>query len=414
MPKKVFSWEGYQGTTEKSGMVEAETAEQASDKLARDGIIVTNIEEVEKNNPQEEGAENANQKYNPSKITNKDKVIFTKKMATMIKSGLPIMKVLQMLSEQAENKNMRILARQIKRDVEGVSTLSVAFEQHPKVFDQVYINLLRAGESSGKLTTFLDRLVVNLEKIEKIRRKVKSALMYPIILLSVAIIVILIMLIKVVPVFQQMFSSMGHSLPGPTQLIVDISEFIRDPSKGGMLLLGIVAIFVVVKQAKKKSQSFRERFDRLVLKIPLIGDVIIKSTLSKIAMVSANLSSAGVSVIESLNIISKTVNNIIFLEAFEDIKQGVAKGQNVSKLYSEHEVFPPTFYQMISVGEETGRLDEMLESVALYYEEEFDLVVDRLSELLEPIMIVFMGVTVGFIIIAMYMPIFEIGKVVQG
>lgn len=409
---KIFNWEGFEGSNERSGMIDASNAESATEKLEKQGIMVTSITEVESDKSDKK--EELGDKYNPKKIKNMDKVVFTKKLATMVKSGLPIMKTLQMLEEQSEKKDMKIVAKQIRTVVESGATLSEAFQVHDKVFDQVYVNLLKAGESSGKLTIFLEKLVIHLEKIEKIRRKVKGALIYPMILMCVAITVILIMLIKVVPVFQQMFKSMGHELPGPTQLIVSISEFLRDPMGGGFLLLLVILLFVVLRSLRSKNENFNQWFDKNILRVPLIGDVIIKSTLSKIAMISANLSAAGVSVIETLNIVAKSITNRTFLDAFEDIKKGIAEGVNLSKLYSDHEIFPATFHQMIQVGEETGRLDEMLESIAGYYEEEFDLVVDRLTELLEPIMIVFMGLTVGFIIVAMYMPIFEIGKVVSG
>jgi len=408
---KIFDWEGFEGNVETNGKIEAANTQAATEQLEKQGIIITSINVSEVS---EEVEEEISDKYNPKKIKNLDKVIFTKKLATMVKSGLPIMKTLQMLEGQAENKDIKVVANQIRRQVETGATVSEAFSSHPDVFDSVYINLLKAGESSGKLTTFLDKLVTHLEKIEKIRRKVKSALMYPIILLFVAISVILVMLIKVVPVFQQMFGSMGHELPGPTMLIVGISEFLRDPTKGGTVLLVIIGLVFVFKHFRKSSEKFNIWFDKKLLKIPLVGDVILKSTLSKVAMVSANLSAAGVSVIESLTIVAKSITNRTYIAAFEDVKQGIAEGKNLSGLYSMHEdIFPPTFHQMIQVGEETGRLDEMLESIAGYYEEEFDLVVDRLTELLEPIMIVFMGITVGFIIVAMYMPIFEIGKVVS-
>jgi type IV pilus assembly protein PilC len=410
---KVFSYDGFEGNNPKNGMVEAESPEKAIDQLTRQGIIVINIQEAQGIKGSSEDNATTGDTYKVKKIKNKHKVLFTKKFTSMVKAGLPILKTLRMLEDQTENKHLRVVAKQIRKTVEGGATLSEAFSLHDGVFDQVYINLLKAGESSGKLTVFLDKLVIHLEKIEKIRRKVKGALMYPMILVVVAISVIALMLLKVVPVFQKMFSSMGHELPGPTMAIISISEFLRDPTKGGTVLFIVVAAFFTVKTMRKKSAKFREKFDRLLLKTPLVGDVIIKSTLSKIAMVTSNLSAAGVSVVESLNIVSKTVRNVIFLQAFDEIKKGINEGKNLSKLYSEHEVFPPTFWQMIAVGEETGRIDDMLNSVAIYYEEEFDLVVDRLTELLEPIMIVFMGITVGFIIIAMYMPIFQIGKVVS-
>lgn len=410
MLQKIYKWEGFEGNAEKNGMVEAENEEKAIAQLTKQGIIVTEVKLVEGQEKKETGKL---KDYKASKITNKDKVIFTKKLATMIRSGLPIMKTLKMLEEQSENPHLKLVAEKIRADVEGGNTLSEAFSAHKQVFDTIYINLIKAGETSGKLTVFLGKLVIHLEKIEKIRKKVKGALMYPIILLIVAFIVILIMLLKVVPVFQSMFNSMGHDLPGPTKAIISVSEFIRDPARGGVVFLALVGFVYFIKTLKQKSSNFRELWDTKILKIPLIGDVIIKSTLSKIAMIMANLSAAGVSVIESLNIISRSITNVIFLKSFEDIKKGVTEGKNLSSLFAKHEVFPPAFHQMIAVGEETGRLDEMLESIANYYEEEFDMVVDRLTELLEPIMIVFMGVTVGFIIVAMYMPIFQIGNAVQ-
>lgn len=409
---KIFTYDGFEGNNPKNGMIEAESAEKAIAQLSRQNVIVINIQEMERKDGESEGEETGDT-YKPKKIKNKHKVIFTKKLTTMVKSGLPILKTLRMLEEQTENKNFRVVAKQIRRTVEGGATLSEAFSLHDKVFDPVYINLLKAGESSGKLTVFLERLVIHLEKIEKIRRKVKGALMYPAILIVVAVSVITLMLVKVVPIFQQMFSSMGNELPGPTQLIVNVSEFVR--SSGGLILLvSIIATVVILRKLKRSSPSFKERYDKLILRVPLIGDVVIKSTLSKIAMISSNLSAAGVSVVETLNIVAKSVQNVVFLQAFDGIKKGINEGKSLSKLYSENEVFPPTFWQMIAVGEETGRIDEMLNAVANYYEEEFDLVVDRLTELLEPIMIVFMGITVGFIIVAMYMPIFQIGKVVTG
>ena len=377
---KVFNYEGFEGNNPKNGMVEADNPEKAIEQLSRQGIIVINIEESQgiAGKTNEDAA--VGEVYKAKRIKNKQKVLFTKKFTSMVKAGLPILKTLRMLEEQTDNKHLKVVAKQIRRTVEGGATLSEAFSLHDQVFDQVYINLLKAGESSGKLTVFLDKLVIHLEKIEKIRRKVKGALMYPTILVFVAVSVIALMLVKVVPVFQLMFGNMGHELPGPTKFIISISEFVRDPSQGGVFIALIFAGLYAVKKMRKKSPEFNYWFDKKLLKIPLIGDVIIKSTLSKIAMVSSNLSAAGVSVIESLNIVAKTIKNVIFLQAFDEIKKGIAEGKNLSKLYSEHEVFPPAFWQMIAVGEETGRIDDMLNSIANYYEEEFDLVVDRLTE----------------------------------
>ncbi len=341
-------------------------------------------------------------------------VIFTKKFATMIEAGLPIIKTLTMLESQQEDKNFRWVVRAILDDVQTGQTLSEAFAEHPTVFDTVFINLIKAGETSGKLTLFLRKLVIQLEKSEKIRAKVKGALSYPIILLCVAGAVIGLMMIKVVPVFQQMFASMGHDLPGPTQLIVDMSNFLRNPMKGGMLAAAVIGTIMTYKYLVRHNMKVKRFADKQVLKIPIIGEIIQKSTLSKIAMVQGNLAAAGVSVIEAIDIISNTITNTVYTDAFVIVKEGITSGNQLSALYSTCPIFPPTFYQMLAVGEETGKMDEMFEATAQYYEEEFDLAVDHLTEALEPIMIVGMGLTVGFIIVAMYMPIFQMGKMVGG
>jgi type IV pilus assembly protein PilC len=411
MPKS-FKWEGFEGTIMNEGVIEAENLDHAGNILSKRNIVVVALEEIISEKKGQDKAQNFD--YKPKAIKNKHLVVFTKKLTTMIKSGLPILKTLEMLESQAENPHLKKVASKIKSDVESGTPLSDAFAQHPKVFDEVFINLMRAGEMSGKLTVFLEKLVIHLEKIEKIRKKVKGALTYPVIVMCVAVMVIMVMLIKVVPVFQNMFKSMGNELPPPTQFIVDVSEFLRDPSKGGVVIGVIVFAFIFIIKAVKSNPVLKYKFDKLILKTPLFGDLIQKSSLSKIAMVQSNLSAAGVSVIETLDIVAKSITNSIFREAFEGVKKGISQGENLSELYAKYKVFPPTFYQMIAVGEETGRVDEMLSSLAIYYEEEFDTVVDRLTEMLEPIMIVFMGATVGFIIIAMYMPIFKIGDAISG
>lgn len=414
----VYHWKGIQQNKHAEGDVQAASEAEAKAQLIGQKIIVTGITltQADKKAAATSGNDNAAQKpttpksLKPKNITSRDLMIFTKKLATMVQSGLPILKTLSMLGSQAENKSLQAIINKIYSDVEAGSTLSDAFEKHPKLFDNIYINLLRAGETSGKLTDFLRRLVIQIEKSEKIRSKIKSALTYPIILLLVATAVIVLMLVKVVPVFEQMFSNMGHKLPGPTQLIVDMSRFLQDPMGGGLMLAIVVGTFLGIRHLIKSNLNFRRRFHRLLLKIPLIRDVIEKSTLSKIAMIEGNLSAAGVSVLESLEIIANSTNNTIYREALVEIKTGVAEGQPLSAMYMRYPIFPPTFCQMLAVGEETGNMDDMFDTTARYYEEEFDMMVDRMTELLEPIMIVFMGVTIGFIIVAMYMPIFQVGQ----
>lgn len=406
----IFQWKGIEGNQLNSGEIEAPNSNLAREKLQDKSIVVTNIVLISGTEETGEIKHVSKKKLRLKNVPNKDLMIFTKKFATMVRAGLPIMKTLHMLHSQTENKSLKLVLNEIVSSVEAGTSLSEAFSEHGKVFDVIYINMLKAGESSGKLTLFLEKLVIQLEKSEKIRNKVKGALRYPIILFSVAIGVITLMLIKVVPVFQQMFKSMGNNLPGPTQMIVNMSEFLRDPAKGGVLLIVIIAMFIGTKFLITKSPAARYKFDKMTLKIPILGDVIMKSTLAKIAMIQGNLSNAGVPVLEALSIISMTIKNVVFKEAFKAIQSGVSSGQPISALYGENELFPNAFHQMLAVGEETGSMDEMLAATAHYYEEEFDLSVDQLTEMLEPIMIVFMGITVGFIIVAMYMPIFEIGN----
>ncbi|MET0154913.1 MAG: type II secretion system F family protein [Rickettsiales bacterium] len=354
-------------------------------------------------------------KKKKGRIKHRDILIFTKKLSTMAAAGLPVMRTLRMLENQAENAAMKDIIGQIYKDVESGATLSEAFEKHPSAFDVVYVNLMRAGEASGRLTTFLNRLIVQIEKSEKIRAKVKKALMYPVILLCVAFAVIMVMMIKVVPVFANMFGAMGAELPAPTQFLINASDFVRNPSQGGLAFALVAGACWATRRVIKTNKNAKRKCDALMLRLPVLSMVLRHSVLAKVAMIQGNLSSAGVSVMESLDIIRRTMKNALYDEALARVRSGVAVGAPLSDLYAaEGELFPPAFCQMLAVGEETGNVDEMLESTAFYFEEEFDMSVDRMTELLEPIMIVAMGLTVGFIIVAMYMPIFQMGKVMGG
>ncbi|MCH2037683.1 MAG: type II secretion system F family protein, partial [Rickettsiales bacterium] len=368
----VYQWKGIDGNKLNSGEIEAPNQEAASQKLQDKGVIITNIVLISGTEELPISKSKSKKKAKVKKVKNKDLMIFTKKFATMVKAGLPILKTLEMLESQTLQPGFKWVISDIYEQVESGSPLSDAFEKHSNVFDNIYVSILRAGESSGRLTTFLEKLYIQLEKSEKIKAKIKGALSYPVILLMVAVGVIGVMLVKVVPVFQEMFGAVGGDLPGPTQLIIDVSNFLRDPVKGGGLLGGVVGLFIFLKILFKKSMSARYKRDALMLRLPVLGDIIQKGMLAKIAMVSGNLSQAGVPVIEALGIVSKTVNNLLYKDAFKYIQTGISSGKRLSTLYGECEVFPPGFSQMLAVGEETGSMDAMMESVALYYEEEFD------------------------------------------
>jgi len=406
-----YSYKGIQSSKYTEGKIEALNKDEAAYKLKQQKIIITSLEKISgKEEVEEKNTKTKISKKAPKKVPVHEVIVFTKKLETMIRAGLPILETIAMIQEQTEDQGLKWVIEKIHQDVESGTPLSDAFARHSQVFNNVYINLLRAGESSGKVDLFLKKLVIGMEKDEKIRSSIKGALTYPIVLLVVATAVIILMMVYVVPVFQEMFAGAKGGLPAPTQIIVGMSEFLRDPLRGGFLAAVIAGIFFSVSVAVKKSYKLRKSWHKMILKLPLFGELIQKSALSKIAMIQGNLTAAGVPVIEALDISASSIDNIIIHEAMIDIKRGVFSGEPLSKLFEKRRaIFPMTFTAMVSVGERTGNMEEMFESIALYYEEEMDSTVEKLTAMLEPIMIVFMGGTIGFILVAMYMPMFQMG-----
>ena len=406
-----YSYKGIQSSKYTEGKIEALNKDEAAYKLKQQKIIITSLEKISGNEEVEEkNTKTKISKKAPKKVPVHEVIVFTKKLETMIRAGLPILETIAMIQEQTEDQGLKWVIEKIHQDVESGTPLSDAFAKHSQVFSNVYINLLRAGESSGKVDLFLKKLVIGMEKDEKIRSSIKGALTYPIVLLVVATAVIILMMVYVVPVFQEMFAGAKGGLPAPTQIIVGMSEFLRDPLRGGFLAAVIAGIFFSASVAVKKSYKLRKLWHKMILKLPLFGELIQKSALSKIAMIQGNLTAAGVPVIEALDISASSIDNIIIHEAMIDVKRGVFSGEPLSKLFEKRKaIFPMTFTAMVSVGERTGNMEEMFESIALYYEEEMDSTVEKLTAMLEPIMIVFMGGTIGFILVAMYMPMFQMG-----
>ncbi|MBJ7380335.1 MAG: type II secretion system F family protein, partial [Polynucleobacter sp.] len=408
-------WKGIKNTQYQSGTINAYTRDEAAFKLKEDGVIITQLTKqvLEK----EKTAKAKNQlsfKFEfPRKVKLIKLMIATKKMATMLKSGLAILPSLEMVRDQVDDPVLKKTMASIYKDVEAGSSLSKSFARFPTIFDAVYVNLVRAGESSGKLDIFLEKLVGSIKKTLKIRKSIQSALLYPAILMIVATIVLGIMMVFVVPVFAKMFGSIGSELPGPTLMIVNLSNFIRDPFGGGSLLLLIVACFIGFRMALKRSMSFRRWWHRLLLRIPVVGDMVLNSNIAQVAMVYGNLTNAGVPVIEALDITAESTKNEVIREGVQMAKRGVFSGEPLSKLLAEITIFPSAFSQLVSVGEQTGNMGEMLETISTYYEEEFDSAVDKLSQSMEPIMIVFLGGVIGFILVAMYLPIFKMGQIVS-
>ena len=411
---EAYTYKGISAGKYVEGEIEALNQEEASHKLKEQKIIITNLIRSKKKKGQEIGKGKKGggfSLFGKKKVKVEEILIFSKQFATMVKAGLPILEVLGMLRDQLESPAIKEVIEDIRKSLEGGVTLSKCFEKYPDYFDNVYVNLIKAGEASGKLDVFLLKIVDSLEKKEKIKKKIKGALMYPGIMFSVAITVSAFMLIKVVPVFAKMYDGMGIALPKPTAVIMAMSDFLR--GTGGLIMLISIIVFVFAfRYLTTKNAAIRYKWHKQVLKFPVFGDMILKSLLARISLILGNLSAAGVNLLESLEIAKSVSNNVVVTEALENVKKGVFSGDTLTKLFLKEPLFPPTFSQLISVGEQTGQLDEMFGSVASYYEEEFDGTVDNMSSLIEPIMIVFMGIMIGGLMIAMYSPIFNVGALI--
>ena len=406
-----FTYKGISEGKYVEGGIEALNQDEASHKLKEQKIIITNLARSKKKKDEKKTKKGGGFSFGKKKVKVEEILIFSKQFATMVKAGLPILEVLTMLRNQLESPAIKEVIEDIRKSLEGGVTLSKCFEKYPQYFDNVYVNLIKAGEASGKLDVFLLKIVDSLEKKEKIKKKIKGALMYPSIMFSVAVVVSAFMLIKVVPVFAKMYDGMGIALPKPTAVIMAMSDFLR--GTGGMvMLISIISFVFGFRFLVAKNAAFRYRWHKQVLKLPLFGDMILKSMLARVSLIMGNLSAAGVNLLESLEIAKSVSNNVVVTEALENVKKGVFSGDTLTKLFLKEPLFPPTFSQLISVGEQTGQLDEMFNSVASYYEEEFDNTVDNMSTMIEPIMIVFMGIMIGGLMIAMYSPIFNVGALI--
>jgi len=406
-----FEYKGISQGKYVEGEIEALNNAEAAHKLKEQKVIITKLKEAKKKKvvtKKEKTSFSFGTGIKPQEI-----LIFCKQFATMLRAGLPVLNTLEMLEGQTKRPPMKKVIQTIKKDLESGNALSKCFDKHPKIFDTVVVNLIKAGEASGKLDTFLQKIVLNLEKREKIKSQIKSALFYPAVLFSVAMLVTVFMLMNVVPTFVNMYEKMGmgDDLPTPTAVIMSMSEFVR--SSGGLFLLIFIILFIVgFKYLISKNYNVKKGWHQIMLKLPIFGNLINKSILAKVSLVLGNLNQAGVDLIESIDIAKSVTDNVIVIEALENIKKGVFSGESLTDLFNKEKIFPATFSQLIAVGEQTGSLDEMFGSVAIYYEEEFDVAVASLASLIEPIMIVFMGITIGGLMLAMYAPIFNVGAVI--
>jgi type IV pilus assembly protein PilC len=334
---------------------------------------------------------------------------FTRQFATMIGAGLPMVQCLEILSQQMESAELRRVIGEIKESVQAGTTLAEALSRHKKVFDDLYVNMVDAGEIGGALDTILVRLAIYREKADALTRKVKGAMVYPAVVVTVAIAVTFIMLTYIVPVFAKMFEGLGAELPAPTRFVLSLSGFIRANILTG---LGLLIALIIAYKYYSKTPSGRLNIDRVKLSLPLLGNLIRKTIIARFSRTLSTLISSGVSILDALDITARTSGNRVIHDAIKKSILSIAEGETITQPLKESKVFPPMVVQMISVGEKTGGLDEMLSKIADFYDEEVDAAVAALTSIIEPVIIVFMGIVIGGILIAMYLPMFDIiGKI---
>ena len=383
----------------RTATIEAPNRDEVVAQLKRQRLNVVKIDEA-----------SVAKKKKGGKIKMRDIVIFTRQFSTMINAGLPLVQALDILSKQSENKALQAVTRQIVFDVESGHTVADALAKHPKAFSDLYVNMVAAGEAGGILDTILMRLATFMEKNDALVRKVKGAMIYPGVIMSVAAIAITVLLIFVIPVFQSMFASVNLVLPFPTRIVIGLSAFLK--GYWWAIGIGVTAGFFALKKYYATSNG-QLVIDRILLHAPVLGDVLRKSAVSRFTRTLGTLVSSGVSILDGLEITAKTAGNRVVQDAIMASRSSIAGGDTISAPLAKSNVFPPMVISMISVGEQTGGLDEMLAKIADFYDEEVDAAVSGLLALLEPVMIVFLGVVVGGMVVAMYLPIFDMVNAVQ-
>jgi type IV pilus assembly protein PilC len=403
MPIYIWKGKSRQGTVTK-GEMEAATVEAVEAQLR--GQMLTPVSVKAK--PKDIGEYIS---FLKQKITTKELVIFTRQFATMIDAGLPLVQCLKILGDQQENPTFKKIIVEVRNDVEQGSTFADALSKHPKPFDALFCNLVAAGEVGGILDTILNRLAVYLEKADALARKVKGAMVYPTTVMVVAVGVIILLLVKVIPTFEKMFADFGSELPGPTQFVVNISHFMQEWIV--IFMISVAAALIAFFQARKRSYKFRRATDALFLKAPVFGPLIRKVAVARFTRTLGTMISSGVPILDGLDIVSRTAGNVIIEEALTSVRAGIAEGRTVAEPLAEAGVFPGMVVQMIAVGEETGAMETMLGKIADFYDEEVDAAVDALTAMLEPIMMVGLGGTVGAMLVAMYLPIFKIAETIN-
>lgn len=395
----------YEGTNRRGQKVKGEVPSKnmalAKAQLRKQGIQVTKIHKKSRN---------LLEGLSKKKIGALDIAIFTRQLATMMKAGVPLVQAFEIVAEGLDNPSMREVVLGIKGEVENGNSFAGSLTKYPQYFDDLFVSLVASGEQSGALELMLDRVAIYKEKSELLKQKIKSAMKYPITVIAVAIGVTILLMLKVVPVFQNLFGSFGADLPAFTQLVVEMSEWMQ--AYWWLLLLSIGATIGGFLEAKKRSQAFRDFLDRAALKAPIFGDLVYKSIIARYARTLSTTFAAGVPMIEALESTAGATNNVVYRNAVMQIKEEVSTGTQLNFAMRTSGVFPSMAIQMVAIGEESGALDAMLEKVATHFENEVDNAVDGLTSMMEPLIMVILGVLVGGLVVAMYLPIFQMGSVI--
>jgi len=401
-----FNWEAKSRTGAlQKGVMEANTKMLVEAQLRKFGFSNITIKEEGK------GLSFKIPGMGGKKVETKDLVVFTRQFATMIDSGLPLVQCLEILSSQQENKTFKEVLLKVKENVESGSTFADALARHPKVFDQLYVNLVAAGEVGGILDTILNRLAAYIEKAMKLKKQIKGAMVYPATIMSIAVIVVGVILIFVIPTFAKMFQEFGGELPAPTKIVIALSNFIVK------YLIVMIALVIAGNTGIKKyyaTANGRKVIDRMALKAPIVGPLIRKVSVAKFTRTLGTMISSGVPIMDGLDIVAKTAGNKIVEEAIYKVRQAISEGKTIAEPLAECGVFPPMVVQMIAVGEATGAMDAMLNKIADFYDDEVDSAVSAMTAMMEPMLMVFLGTTVGGLVVAMYLPIFKIAGAVGG
>lgn len=402
-----FAWAGRSrdGKSTK-GTMDAANEAAVMANLRRQGIQANKVKESSK-------GLNADLKigFLKPKITTKDIVVFTRQFATMIDAGLPLVQCLDILSSQQENKTFKEILLKVKSDVESGSTFADALKKHPKAFNELYVNLVAAGEVGGILDTILNRLAVYIEKALKLKKQVKSAMTYPTTIVGIALVVIAVILVFVIPAFEKMFKDFGGALPIPTQIVINISNFIQDYI---LVIIGVIVFSIFAIKKIYATNKGRDTMDNWALKLPVFGILIRKVAVAKFSRTMATMISSGVPILDGLDIVRKTAGNRTVEKAIAHVRSSISEGKTIAEPLKASGVFPPMVCQMIEVGEQAGALDTMLSKIADFYDDEVDDAVGNLTAMMEPLLMLFLGTTVGGLVIAMYLPIFKIAGTVGG